>query len=353
MRTSFCFVSLALALTVALVGCNRDSSDTSSGTTGRDSAFSGQYPINAVATVGMVADIVRTVGGEHVKVTQICGSGVDPHLYKPTRDDVQTMMGSDIMFYCGLMLEGKMSDTLIKMGRTKPVFAVTEMIDESVLLEPEDFAGHYDPHVWMDVSAWSRCISAVENALLEFDPAHTDDYQVEAAKLRMELHRLHQYGVDSIATIPEGSRILVTSHDAFNYFGRAYGLQVLGVQGLSTESEAGVLRINKLVDMLVDKGVKAVFIESSVSRKNIDALIEGAASKGHDVVVGGELFSDAMGARGTYEGTYIGMLDHNITTVTLALGGKADPKGLNGKLGVETSQESGSEDTTDATGAAR
>ena len=146
---------------------------------------------------------------------------------------------------------------------------------------------------------------------------------------------MHQYGLDAIATIPEASRVLVTSHDAFNYFGRAYGLEVQGVQGLSTESEAGVQRINELVDMLVDKNVQAVFIESSVSRKNIDALVEGANSKGHQVKIGGELFSDAMGKSGTYEGTYVGMLDHNITLVTRALGGTADATGLNGKLSVD------------------
>ncbi len=299
---------------------------------GQSSTFSGSYPITVVATIGMVGDIVRNVGGDHVSVRQICGPGVDPHLYKPTRDDVQTIMSSDAVFYCGLMLEGKMSDTLIKVARTKPVFAVTELIDEALLLEPEDFAGHYDPHVWNDVAAWSQCVDAVKTALSEFDPAHAEDYDRNAASFKAELAELHQYGLDAIATVPDDSRVLVTSHDAFNYFGRAYGLDVQGVQGLSTESEAGLLRINELVDMLVEKDVKAVFIESSVSRKNIDALVEGANAKGHKVVIGGELYSDAMGPSGTYEGTYIGMLDHNITTVVRALGGQADATGFRGKL---------------------
>ncbi|HEX5103370.1 MAG TPA: zinc ABC transporter substrate-binding protein [Pirellulaceae bacterium] len=295
-------------------------------------AFAGPYPIQGVATVGMVADVVRSVGGEHVQLTQLMGPGVDPHLYMATRDDVSTIMEGDIVFYSGLMLEGKMADTLVKVARTKPVFAVTELIDPRELLEPEDFAGHYDPHVWMDVSAWSTCALAVANALGEFDPTHAGDYEKNAAAYRQQLAELHQYGLKSIATIPEGSRVLITSHDAFNYFGRAYGLEVQGVQGISTESEAGLQRINELVAMIVAKKVKAVFVESSVPRKNIDALVEGAQSKGHDVVIGGELFSDAMGQSGTYEGTYVGMLDHNITLVTRALGGEAPEAGFQGKL---------------------
>ncbi|MGB7342928.1 MAG: zinc ABC transporter substrate-binding protein [Pirellulaceae bacterium] len=315
---------------LAITGCKPSSTPKSSST------FAGEYPIKAVATVGMVADLVRNVGKEHVAVDQICGSGVDPHLFKATRDDMQTIMGGDIVFYCGLMLEGKMSDTLVKIARKKPVFAVTEMIDESVLIAPEGFDGHPDPHVWNDVSAWSQCVAAVEMALADFDPQHAAEFQANAKAYREQLTKLHQYGVKSVATIPKDSRLLVTSHDAFNYFGKAYDIEVQGVQGLSTESEAGVQRINELVDTLVDRKVKAVFVESSVSRKNIDALIEGAHSRDHDVVVGGELFSDAMGTSGTFEGTYIGMLDHNITTVTRALGGTADTKGFSGKLSVET-----------------
>ncbi len=294
--------------------------------------YQGEYPIGATVTVGMVADIVRRVGGEHIEVVQIMGPGVDPHLYKATRDDVAAIMSGDIVFYSGLMLEGKMSDTLIKMARRKPIVAVTEMVDESQLLEPSDFAGHYDPHVWMDVSVWSKCVQALAEALAEFDPDHADSYVSNAAGYRQQLAALHQYGRESIQTIPEGSRLLITSHDAFNYFGRAYGLDVQGVQGISTESEAGLRRVNDLVDAIVSKNVRAVFVESSVPRKSIDALVEGAASRNHEVSVGGELFSDAMGDAGTYEGTYIGMLDHNITLVTRGLGGQAPELGLNGKL---------------------
>ncbi|MCL4164416.1 UNVERIFIED_CONTAM: hypothetical protein GTU68_057281, partial [Idotea baltica] len=185
----------------------------------------------------MVADLVRNVGGEQVDVNQICGSGVDPHLFKATRDDIQSIMAGDIVFYCGLMLEGKMSDTLVKIARKKPVFAVTEMIDESLLISADGFDGHPDPHVWNDVSAWSQCVDAVESALSEFDPAHAAQYRSNAKAYRAKLAQLHQYGVEAVATVPKERRLLLTSHDAFNYFGRAYGIEVQGVQGLSTESE--------------------------------------------------------------------------------------------------------------------
>ncbi|MDA7978206.1 MAG: zinc ABC transporter substrate-binding protein [Pirellulales bacterium] len=313
-------------------GCS--SSDPAADSSSADgmAEYNGSYPINAIATVGMVADIVRNVGGDHVNVSQLMGAGVDPHLYKATRDDVLSIMDSDIVFYSGLMLEGKMADTFIRVGRSKPVYAVTELIDETDLLEPEEMEGHHDPHVWMDVSAWSKCVDAVAQSLGEFDPSHADDYAKNARAYQQQLTQLHAYGVKSIGSIPTGKRVLVTSHDAFNYFGRAYGLDVMGVQGISTESEAGLKRIVELVDMLVTRDVRAVFVESSVSRKSIESLLEGAAARDHSVVVGGELFSDAMGPAGTYEGTYIGMLDHNITLVTRALGGDAPAGGMQGKL---------------------
>lgn len=322
-----------LLLLLAIGGC--DSSSVTGKTAATASSGGASGKISAIATVGMVADIVKSVGAEHVSVSQIMGAGVDPHLYKATRDDVQTIMQGDVVFYSGLMLEGKMADTLIKVARRKPVIAVTEKIDESQLLEPEDFAGHYDPHVWMDVAAWSNCVDVVAESLADFDPAHAETYHANAEAYKAQLAQLHQYGLQSLASIPEQSRILVTSHDAFNYFGRAYGLQVQGVQGLSTESEAGLQRINELVDLLVDKKVRAVFVESSVPRKNIDSLVEGARAKGHAVVIGGELFSDAMGSAGSYEGTYVGMLDHNITLVTRGLGGEAPERGMQGKLSLE------------------
>ena len=292
-----------------------------------------EYPYRITATIGMVADIVRQVAGDRGEVTAIIGEGVDPHLYVPTRSDVAALMEADIVFYSGLLLEGKMTDTLIKVARGgRPVHAVTELVDESALLAPEEFGGHFDPHLWMDVSGWMQAVDAVTGALAEFDPAGDDGYRQRAAGYRTTLAELHDYGVNAIGSIPERQRILVTAHDAFNYFGRAYGLEVEGIQGMSTESEAGLDRINRLVDLLVTRQVGAVFVETTIADRNVRALIEGAAARGHEVEVGGELFSDAMGPPGTYEGTYVGMLDHNITTVARALGGEAPERGFQGLL---------------------
>jgi manganese/zinc/iron transport system substrate-binding protein len=318
-----------VACAALVAGCSAGTSTSPSGGSRTDAGG-----VQAVATVGMVADLVRNVGGPHVEVVQLMGAGVDPHLYKATRDDVQTIMRGDVVFYSGLMLEGKMADTLVKIARDKPVYAVTQLIDEQFLLEPSEFAGHYDPHVWMDVSAWSQCVDAVAGALSEFDPAHAADYRANARIYRTELERLHDYAKQVIATIPADQRVLITSHDAFNYFGRAYGMEVQGVQGISTESEAGLQRINELVDLIAGKKVRAVFVESSVSRKSIEAIIRGAAARGHEVIIGGELYSDAMGPEGAYEGTYVGMIDHNATLIARALAGEAPEKGMQGKLSI-------------------
>jgi manganese/zinc/iron transport system substrate-binding protein len=286
-----------------------------------------------IATTAMVGDIARHVVDDRGTITGLMGEGVDPHLYKPTAADAKAILSSDIVFYSGLMLEGRMADTFMKAARIgKTVYPVTELIDETFLLEPPEMEGHWDPHVWMDVSAWSHAVDAVAVAMCEQDAAHCSAYKKRAAEYKKELASLHTYIEQSIASIPESSRVLITAHDAFNYFGRAYGIEVIGIQGLSTESEAGIDDMNKLVDFLVENQIKAVFVESSVSDRNVNALIEGAASRGHEVVIGGRLFSDAMGESGTYEGTYIGMLDHNATTITRALGGKAPTLGMQGKL---------------------
>jgi len=296
-------------------------------------AVSGQR-LRVVATVGMVADVVREVGGDRIEVTQLMGPGVDPHLYKATRDDVLRIMSADIVFSSGLMLEGRMEDTLNRLSETQSVYAITSRLPHEQLLSPDGAGGHPDPHVWMDVAAWASCLDVVVEGLSTSAPSGAEEFRSRADSLRQTLRILHEYGLASIASIPGERRVLVTSHDAFRYFGRAYGLEVVGVQGLSTESEAGLQQINELVDLLVDRKVAAVFVESSVPQKNILALIDGAKFRGHDVRIGGELFSDAMGAEGTWEGTYVGMLDHNITTVTNALGGTAPERGFSGRLSV-------------------
>lgn len=318
---------VAVAVVGMVVGC-------SSGTDHKDDAHEARaYPYRVVTTIGMIKDLVREVGGEQAEVIGLIGEGVDPHLYNPTRSDVAELMRADIIFYNGLQLEGKMTDVLIRVGRAgKPVHAVTDLIDPDYLLESEDLEGYSDPHVWMDVNAWMQALDAVAEALIDFDPSHADLYRARAETYRAQLSELHEYARGIIATIPERNRILITAHDAFNYFGRAYDMEVLGIQGLSTESEAGLQDINRLVDLIVERNIGAVFVETSVAEKNVRALIEGARSRGQSVRIGGSLYSDAMGSAGTYEGTYLGMIDHNVTTITRALGGDAPEKGLRGRL---------------------
>ena len=322
-------VSAASALTLvaltALTGCGDQAG-------GNQTPTGLEYPYKITTTVGMITDIVRQVAGDKAVVTGIIGEGVDPHLFRPSTSDTRKLMSADVVFYNGLLLEGKMADRLISVANSKPVFPVTQLIDEKYLLQPDEFAGHFDPHVWMDVSAWMKAVEAVAGKLAQFDEPNAGYYQRNATAYLVDLKKLDQYAKQTIATIPRGQRVMITAHDAFNYFARAYDIEVQGIQGLSTESEAGLERINSLVDMIVDRQVQAVFHESSVPRKNIDALKEGAADRGHKVGDGGMLFSDAMGAAGTYEGTYIGMIDHNVTTVVRALGGTAPPLGMAGKL---------------------
>ncbi len=290
------------------------------------------YPYKAAATVAMVSDIVTHVAGDKAKVTGIIGTGVDPHLYKPTTSDVRVLSDADIVFYSGLHLEGKMGEVLEKTAKNKPTFAVTARLDSKYIIHPDANEGAPDPHVWMDLSAWAKATEQVQEDLSGYDPVNAAQYKANAEKLKDQILALDAYGKKIMATVPKESRVLITSHDAFNYFGRAYNLEVMGIQGISTESEAGLSDINKLVDAIVKRKIKAVFVESSVSPKNIKALIEGAKARGHEVIIGGELFSDAMGQEGTYEGTYLGMLDHNLTIVARALGGDAPEKGFVGKL---------------------
>ncbi|MBT8342494.1 MAG: zinc ABC transporter substrate-binding protein [Desulfatitalea sp.] len=294
-------------------------------------AYKGVYPFKAGVTVGMVADIVKAVAGDKAEVTNIIGAGVDPHVYNPTRGDVAVLLRSDIVFYSGLLLEGKMTDMLVKVARNRPVHAVTELLQEGNLID-DAASGHQDPHVWMDVGCWQKAVTVVRDALVEFDPANAESYIKNAGRYQARLVRLDAYARKVIASIPAPQRILVTAHDAFNYMSRAYDIEVSGIQGLSTESEAGLKDINRIVGELVRRKIPAVFVETSVSDKNVKALIEGAAARGHHVKIGGELFSDAMGPAGSYEGTYVGMIDHNVTTIARALGGSAPENGMSGKL---------------------
>ena len=279
--------------------------------------YYGPYPIQVVCTIGMVADQVKNIGGEHVQVVSLMGAGVDPHLYKASPADVAQLNRADIIFYSGLHLEGKLAELLERMRAHKPTVAVAERIDDAQILHDEGDA--HDPHVWFDVSLWSEASAAVRDALAEFDPKHADDYRAAAQEYAARLAVLHEFAKTELATVPKEQRVLVTAHDAFQYFGRAYDLEVRGIQGISTDSEASVKHVNELVDFLVERKIKAVFVETSVADQNIRSLIEGCAAQNHKVTIGGELFSDAMGPEGTAEGTYEGMVRHNVETIVKAL----------------------------------
>jgi manganese/zinc/iron transport system substrate-binding protein len=320
-------VRIAVLAAICFGGCNRSTPTPSAddgheagrrpGPLAVDKTYSGNYPIRVVCTTGMVADLSRTVGGESVAVSQIMREGVDPHLYKASPGDVNRLNEADIIFYSGLHLEGKMSDVFVRMARRKPTFAVTEYIPEGRVLENPE--GAFDPHLWFDVSLWRDAAGVVRDALAAFDPKHAADYRRRGDAYQAELAKLHDEVKRKLATVPKARRVLVTAHDAFRYFGRAYDVEVRAVQGISTESEAGVREVNALVAFLVERQIKAVFVESSVSDKNVTALLEGCAARGHKVIIGGELFSDAMGKEGTAEGTYVGMIRHNVDTIVKAL----------------------------------
>lgn len=319
----FGLVPLVLFAIFALAACGSGGEHAGHSHEGSEAAsvdtFQGQYPIKIVSTIGMIADITGNIAGENARVEALMGEGIDPHLYKASPGDITKLRGADLILYNGLHLEGKMADLLVKLARQKPTYAVTENIPEDRLREPPELQGQYDPHLWFDVELWMQAAEFVRDLLIQFDPPNADDYRRNAEAYLAQLAELHEYAKTQFATIPEERRLLVTAHDAFGYLGDAYGIEVLAIQGISTESEAGVFKINELVDTIVSRGIKAVFVETSVSDKNIKALIEGAAARGHEIVIGGSLYSDAMGKAGTPEGTYLGMVRHNVDTIVEAL----------------------------------
>ena len=288
--------------------------------------------LGVVATTGMIADAAREVGGDLVSVRALMGPGVDPHAYRQTRSDIVAMARADLVLSHGLYLEAQMEEFLAGLSRDRLVVAVGERVDRAHLIAHDDYPDRFDPHVWMTPDLWIEVVHAVRDALIEAAPEQADVFRANAEAYGETLRSVAAYVTGVLATVPEESRILVTAHDAFNYFGAAYGFEVIGIQGISTESEAGLRRISELVDRLVEGRVGAVFVESSVSDRNIRALIEGAEAQGHAVQIGGTLFSDAMGEEGTYEGTYVGMMDHNATVIAGALGGDVPDKGMQGLL---------------------
>lgn len=280
------------------------------------------YPVRVVCTTGMVADMLRNIGGQHVVVRSMMGPGVDPHLYKANPGDVRMLTSADVVFYSGLHLEGRLAELLEKLNRWKPTYAVTDGLkhsDPSSLRHMPGTEGVYDPHVWFDVALWARCAEYAAEKLMALDPERADDYRRNAGAYVARLKALDEQCRKRLAEIPKERRVLVSAHDAFGYFGDAYDVEVHGLQGLSTVAEADLGGVNQIIDLLVARRIKAVFVESSVPTKNIRALVEGCAARGHKVTIGGELYSDAMGPAGTREGTYLGMVEHNLNTIVEAL----------------------------------
>tara|TARA_B100000809_G_scaffold61009_1_gene57616 strand:- start:8559 stop:9485 length:927 start_codon:yes stop_codon:yes gene_type:complete len=275
--------------------------------------------LKIVATTGMIADAVNNIVGDSAEVLSLMGPGVDPHLYKVTQSDIKKLLNADVIVYNGLHLEGKMGEILEQMGEKKPVIAVSDGLTKKQLRATSEFQGNYDPHIWFSVQLWSDVVRFIGKNLADIDKENALFYQENTTKHLEELKYLDSWTQEQINIVSEKQRVLITAHDAFGYFGREYGMEVKGLQGLSTAAEYGLKDVTNMVDFISENKIKAVFVESSVSDKSIKAVIEGCKNKEHNVVIGGTLYSDAMGAANTPEGTYIGMVKYNVSTIVEAL----------------------------------
>jgi len=300
-------------LSVLVIACSSND--------GSNTNDSDKQGLNIVATTGMIADMVSVIGGDNVIVKGLMGPGVDPHLYKASAGDVALLSKADVIFYNGLHLEGKMTEIFEQMkSRGIETVAVSHGVDRSDLLTPPEFKGNHDPHIWFDVTLWMNAVGPVRNILIEKDPKNAPVYNENADSYLAALSELNEYVKERANSLPEDKRVLITAHDAFNYFGRGYGFEVRGLQGISTASEAGTADVQGLAAIIVERRIPAVFVESSVPPRYIEAVQAAVKSKGFNVKIGGELFSDAMGNPGTPEGNYLGMVRHNINTIVDALG---------------------------------
>jgi len=280
--------------------------------------------INVVTTIAQIGDVVRNVAGDRVDLVELMGPGIDPHLYRASEGDVVSLADADIVFYNGLHLEAKMADVFEKMQGSVTTVAVTDEIDRNELLNPPEFEGAYDPHVWFDVSKWMSVTEVIRDSFVEIDPEHAQLYEDNARAYLAELEELDRYVAEQAQRTPEEQRVLITAHDAFNYFGNAYDFEVRGLQGISTASETGTADLSGLADFIVEREIPAIFVETSVPQRFVEALREAVAAQGSEVSIGGSLYSDAMGDAGTPEGTYIGMVRHNIDTIVAGLSGRSE-----------------------------
>lgn len=276
--------------------------------------------LNVVATTSMITDLVKNIGGDLINLEGLMGAGVDPHLYKASAGDVTKLAGADVIFYNGLHLEGKLVEVFEKMNDTQVTqIPLGESLDKNTLIGSDYFASNYDPHVWFNIQYFKQFAAEVVSTLSRKDPQNAKSYEANAQNYLAQLDELEAEIKATIATLPAEKRILVTAHDAFNYFGKSYGFEVVGLQGLSTATEAGVKDVQRLSQFIIDNKVKAIFVESSVPRRTIEALQAAVQSRGQEVVIGGSLYSDALGNAGSVEGTYIGMFKYNLTTIVEAL----------------------------------
>ncbi|MCL8008011.1 zinc ABC transporter substrate-binding protein [Gelidibacter japonicus] len=276
--------------------------------------------LNIVTTTTLITDLLNQIGGDKLNVQGLMGSGVDPHLYKASAGDVTKLSNADLIFYGGLHLEGKLVDVFEKMeSQNITTIAVSDALDKNTLIGSEYFASNYDPHIWFDVHNWELITTFVVQKLSEADPENKAYFEENGKNYLEKLKVLDAEIKSIIDTLPKEKRILVTAHDAFNYFGKAYGFEVVGLQGLSTATEAGVQDVQNLSNFIIEKNIKAIFVESSVPRRTIEALQAAVNSKNHHVEIGGTLYSDALGNAGTAEGTYIGMFKYNVNTIVNAL----------------------------------
>ncbi|WP_372365503.1 metal ABC transporter solute-binding protein, Zn/Mn family [Candidatus Uabimicrobium sp. HlEnr_7] len=285
-------------------------------------SYSEDNKLYVVATTGMIADALENVGGDLIRIDSLMGSGVDPHLYKATANDTKKLAMADVIFYNGLHLEGKMGKIFQAMRRQKPVCAVANGLPKNRLLKPEGFEELYDPHVWFDVSLWQEVVKKITRVLCGIDSQNAQHYQKNSNAYLLKLQKLHVWAQQQINKIPKKSRVLITAHDAFGYMGNAYDFEVMGLQGISTVTESGIQDIERIVEVIVSQNIKAIFEETSVMKKGVEVVIEHCLHRGQTVKMGGSLFSDAMGESGTLEGTYIGMVEHNIKTIVSALSEK-------------------------------
>jgi manganese/zinc/iron transport system substrate-binding protein len=305
-------VTYLLLLIVILFSCNRSSEEAKSDI--------GNEKLKVVTTTTMITDLLKQLAGDRIELNGLMGPGVDPHLYKASEGDVSKLFSADVIFYNGLHLEGKMADLFEKMQKQgKKTYAIASAIPQSSLINVGAGDSHHDPHIWFSVSNWRMAAKYVAELLIKHDKKNVGFYTTNLNKYLDELSELSTFNIGKIGTIPENKRVLITAHDAFEYFGREYGFEVKGLQGISTVSEAGAADVKELANFIAERKIPALFIESSVPHRNIEALQAAVESRGFDVKIGGELFSDALGSAGTPEGTYIGMYKHNVKTIADAL----------------------------------